>query len=272
MHFLKFFNFCSVHHLFPFCSILQINELLVNINTILAVCLFLWRFNSQFECTFKRLFSGQGVPKGTIAGHCFVSLMMIAVFFVSIYKPYSFPLLDSGDPNQRILLVNYFGCLTDNLTVLVILYTIDTILAMLFELITLAAVVYSASICLCAAHILGQTSRQLVTLEDCKELKIEKALEKWKIKYVQMVKIIEDVDSSVSPHSCYTICVFTYGVLAALYAVIMFCNETNLVYSVKVVMKALLPLGSLMICAVTVDFQVQIQFLVAWLTIEIILN
>ncbi len=163
--------------------------------------------------------------------------------------------LNSGNP-QQVMIRNFYVCLTHNQNLLVILYIVDTILNIYFELFTMSAVIFLASICLHLATVLGQFKEQLIESENSNKSQEQITLEEWKKRYTQMIKTIDDVDSCVSPYTCYTTCVYTYGVMAAIYAVTMFCDETTIVYRVKVVMKALLPLGSLMVCAVTVDCQV----------------
>lgn len=173
---------------------------------------------------------------------------------VSIYKPRSFSKLQGTTQEQKIMINKFYSCLSDNL----ILYIIDVVLEISFEFFTLVAVVYFASICLNTAIILGQLNKQLRLLCHSKELSNEKVFEDWKRRHTQLVKAVENVDACVSPFSCYIICTYTYGVLGAIYVVMMWCEDVTTIYSVKVVMKALLPLGTLMMCAVTVDCQVSL--------------
>ncbi len=192
------------------------------------------------------------MQSGNIKGHCFITIMIMAAISVAVYKPYSLMKINISNQHQKVLIRNYYDCLTGSL----ILFTIDTVLDMYFELCALISVTYLASICLHTAHEIAQLDRELSKLDESKNMCKQAGLEEWKKKHRQLVKTIEMVDLCVNPYTCYSVCIFTYGVLAAIYSLNVWCEHLTVIYSMKIVMKALLPLGTLMICAVTVDWQV----------------
>ncbi len=182
---------------------------------------------------------------------------MLAALFVAMYKPYSFRKLNSGDEQQKIVLRNHYSCLSEDLNLLVLLYTVETVLEISIEFVTLTLVIYFASVCVQTTHVLSIFNHHLLTLDDSKQLDKGSAIEQWKTKIVQLISIIDNVDVCVSPFSCVVTCAATYGMLGAIYAITMFCDGSTTIYKMNQVMRALLPLGSLMMCAVTVDWQVR---------------